>query len=453
MLTLYTPATGFPDLEIKIAYGLARVGIESYAIDKVKIIPEKGFYSILIDGKVQSLNTSFNRLLRRILSSDFIPRLTPGITSRSAKDLKIKESEEFDLIKYTKIIEFAEHKESENFCRHKEKTKVSNIIGFTAMATTGVLCKRDGLDITSYQGRPRRPTKPREICKTCGVLALLGMWFSSFIFSIRDKEIITIPIPKQEISGEKLGEIFALQHNFRKDWLPQQIPQTIIPLSILSKIPLSADILKEFDLLITILRRQQGYHVDGLFIMHIGNYILFIEHSAFNVASIDKMLERNAYIALTELNRICYNKDKSTLTKFARLYVQETSTDKFTNLLYPETTMYLLKEVAMISQDVIENPAIVSLSRTLRYFIKEKKYGYADDIRNARKDSKDFEKTIAKMLREGRLRLEQKEKIHIPTNEEIQTVFRLANLDFESTKLALVMLAFSFPSKADDPTQ
>jgi len=29
MITLYTPATGFPDLEAKIAYGLARIGIEA----------------------------------------------------------------------------------------------------------------------------------------------------------------------------------------------------------------------------------------------------------------------------------------------------------------------------------------------------------------------------------------------------------------------------------------
>ena len=32
MITLYTPATGFPGLEVKIAYGLARVSIESFRI-------------------------------------------------------------------------------------------------------------------------------------------------------------------------------------------------------------------------------------------------------------------------------------------------------------------------------------------------------------------------------------------------------------------------------------
>jgi CRISPR type I-A-associated protein Csa5 len=100
----------------------------------------------------------------------------------------------------------------------------------------------------------------------------------------------------------------------------------------------------------------------------------------------------------------------------------------------------------MISQSVIENSSLASLAKTLIYFIRERKYGYADDIRNAREDSRDFEETIAKMLREARLRLEQKEKIHIPKESEIQEVFKLANMDFEATKTALVILAFSFPS-------
>ncbi|MGB9833259.1 MAG: type I-A CRISPR-associated protein Csa5, partial [Caldisericum exile] len=154
--------------------------------------------------------------------------------------------------------------------------------------------------------------------------------------------------------------------------------------------------------------------------------------------------------SLQELNNAIYYRKPDSLLKFARLYVQETSTNNWVNLLYPETVKYLLKEVAMIKQEIIENPALQSLARTLRYFIRERKYGYADDIRNARKDSRDFEETIAKMLREGRLRLEQEEKIHLPTDEEMKEVFRLANEDFENTKTALVILAFSFPSKAEE---
>ncbi len=89
---------------------------------------------------------------------------------------------------------------------------MSNVLGFTASATTGVLCKRDGIDITYYKGEPRRPTEPRDICKTCGLLALLGMWYASFIFNISDKKVIIIPVPRKSIDGSKLQEIFAIHH-------------------------------------------------------------------------------------------------------------------------------------------------------------------------------------------------------------------------------------------------
>jgi len=458
MVTLYTPATGFPDLEIKIAYGLARVAIEA-GYEPV-IVPNGGFYGIKIEGEIAQLNNTFNSLAKRILSSDYIPLNTPGITKRTTRTIQVEDSESFDIGIFTNIVEIAEHKKSETFCRHNVKNRVSNVLGFTASATTGVLCKRDGIDITFYQRQPRRPTEPRDICKTCALLALLGMWYASFIFSVADKEVIVIPIPNQELTGYKLQEIFALQHRVRKQWF-KNIPQVLIPLVFLSKIPSSADILKEFDLFIAVLSRQQGYHVDGIFLIEIEHYLDYIRYSSFNIATIDRLFMNEAYKALNELNNSIYYRRADSLLKFARLYLQETSTNNWTNLLYLETTNYLLKEVGMIPPNIIENKALQSLARTLRYFIRERKYGYADDIRNARKESRDFEETIAKMLREGELRRVQQEQdrqvgkevknwIYLPKEDEIKEVFRLANEDFESTKLALVMLAFSLPSKREE---
>lgn len=117
----------------------------------------------------------------------------------------------------------------------------------------------------------------------------------------------------------------------------------------------------------------------------------------------------------------------------------------------------------MIDSEIIENIALGSLARTLRYFVRERKYSYADDIRNARKESRDFEETIAKMLREGELRRIQQEQdrksgkkienwMHLPKDEEIKEVFRLANSNYDGTKTALVILAFSFPSKTEEST-
>jgi len=54
------------------------------------------------------------------------------------------------------------------------------------------------------------------------------------------------------------------------------------------------------------------------------------------------------------------------------------------------------------------------------------------------------------MLREGRLRFEQKEPIHLPNEAEIKELFQLANKNFDEVKTALVILAFSFPTKEEE---
>lgn len=446
--TLYTPATGFPDLEAKIAFGLARVGIEAAGLDNVSLNNEGGFYSIKINEyEIEKINEVFNLICRRVLSSKYIPFSTPGITGRSAESIPMAPEEIFSLTKYNEIAILRENKKSENLCGH-EGTSLGNIIGFAT--STSYHHTRDGIDVSIQQKIPRRPTNPKNICKTCALLALLGTWYGTFIFDLYDKEVIIVPIPKGAVKGNRLQEIFSLQHQIRRVQLGLKTPQTLIPLIFLSRIPSSAHILQKFDLFIGVLSRQQGYHVDGLFIIPIERYLDYLHKSPFNIAVVDKLVRKELYGSLIELNKAIYIFDKNSLLNFSRLYVKETSDNNYINLLYPETAKYLLKEVAMIDQYIIENTSLASLASTLRYFIKQRKYGYADDIRNSRKNSREFEETIAKMLREGRLRLEQKEKIHIPTEAEIKEVFRLANENFEATKTALVVLAFSFPSKYDE---
>jgi len=473
MITLYTPATGFPDLEVKIAYGLARVAIEAVGIEKVSIHNNGGFYSIIInisEGERGKLDKTFNLVCRRLLSSEYIPLNTPGI-KKSGKgggfvgNITFKVDDNFSLNMYGHPFLMKKNIKDEPVCGH-ELEKVGTVLGLAA--ESGYHHSRDKLDSEPKKDRGRyyigRPSSPKRLCKSCGLLSLLGMWYASFIFSVADKEVIVIPIPNQELTGYKLQEIFALQHQIRKQWFSQDIPQVLIPLVFLSKIPSSADILEGFDLFIAVLSRQQGYHVDGLYLIEIERYLNFIKYSPYNIATIELMLKSEAYGSLQELNKTIYYLELDSLLKFARLYVQETSTNNWTNLLYLETTKYLLKEVAMIKKEIIENPALQSLARTLRYFIKERKYGYADDIRNAREDSRDFENTIAKMLREGELRRVQQEqdiqagkkvknRIYLPKEDEIKEVFRLANEDFESTKLALVMLAFSSPAKVEEKVE
>ena len=114
----------------------------------------------------------------------------------------------------------------------------------------------------------------------------------------------------------------------------------------------------------------------------------------------------------------------------------------------------------MIKPEILENEAISSVASTLRYFVRDKKYHYVDNIRNARKDSKDLEETLMKMLREAELRRVQEDEkkkagkkyrfVNIPSEKEIKELFRLANENFDEVKTALAMLAFSFPTKREE---
>lgn len=453
MITLYTPGTGFPDLEAKIAFGLARVGIEAFGPNGIKITPLCGIYKISIEGDMNTLVATFELLSKRILSSNYIPATTPGITGRSANSLQLDSNDKLGLARYNSFPTITiRNKKSEPVCHHTQTrvTKVSNVIGLAA--PTSYHHSRDFINVQQDVYGIHRPTNPKEICKNCALLALLGTWFTTFIFSIKTQEIIITPLPKTRISGRRFLSLYSIQHQLRKTWHNQELPCHLIPIFFLSRIPSSSEILSNFDLFVAVLSRQQGYHVDGFLVTPVKTYFKYLSNNSFNPATVDIMFSRGALEALSALNRVLLFRQLSELHKFARLYLKETTPkdSNQVNLLYPETTKYLLKEVAMIKPEIIKNKAISSLAQTLRYFIREKKYHYADDLRNARKESKDFEETITKMLREGRLRFAQNEKIHLPNEEEIKEIFNLANEHFDEVKTAVVLLGLSFPSKGEE---
>lgn len=451
MITIYTPATGFTDLEAKIAFGLARVGIEAFESESIKIKPEAGFYKIEIDGEWEVFERSFALISRRLLSASFIASNTSGITGRTAEGkLTIKEDESIhlDLYKRSPTVT-SENKNTEPICRHLGIKKVSNVIGLAT--ATSYHHERNYINVQIYKDEVRRPTDPKEICKTCALLALLGSWYATFMFSVKDRrEVVAVPLPKKEINGITLVRLFSLQHIIRKEWINKDVPQQAIPLVLLAKIPSTVETLEGFDLFVSVLSRQQGYHVDGMFLIPLKLLLKYIGDSPYNVASVDNMLKREAFNSLLTLLKFIHSKNPTEALKFSRSYATENLGSSPIYWLYPETARYLLKEVEMIPSEIIENKAISSVARTLRYFIKDKKYQYADNIRNAHKDSKEFEDTVAKMLREGRLRLEQKKFIHLPNEDEVKELFLLANKNFDEVKIALVILAFSFPTKTEE---
>ena len=470
MITLYTPATGFPDLEIKIAYGLARVGIE--AGSKPQIVPQKGFYQVNYnDCSLNKANRSFLTILKCLLTSARFYDLgvkAKDKTKYPAKEETIKRIE--NLLNRNDMANLFSPKSVSNFNMKRNK-----FCGHEDIESFG---GRTGLILlsSSHAGKPyfrdkRYDTFNLSLCNICGYLAVLGLYSFCFIIQMgigkNRKYAVILPIPEKELTTGDLHMLLALQKTLHNFWLSDVQPLRAFTIGLLAKVPSISDIINDLQLyfhLSLVSKDNRGTVIEQTASIDAIPFSKFISSSPYNSATVNKLLGSSKIppriSSLIEITNILEQCGKSNLPKFARLYVQETSTNNFTNLLYPDTSKYLLKEVAMISCEIIENPALVSLAKTLRYFIREKKYGYADDIRNARKESRVFEETIAKMLREGELRRVQQEQdkkqgkkienwIHLPNEQEIKEVFKLANEDFESTKTALVILAFSFPSRVE----
>lgn len=477
MITLYTPVTGFPDLEAKIAYGLARVGIEGGA--KVEIFPKEGFYKInFLDIPPEKLNEAFHLLAIRLLSSSRFFDLGVKARYRSIyptvdKDGNFKErlrrTEIYSLYKSLPKLSF--NFKSEKFCGHSKIPKFGS--PYNKEVHSGGLILLGSI----HAGKPYwRDNRKNEfnlgLCEVCGYLVTLG--YLSFNFRIqlgkgRDRKyVIVLPIPRKSLNYIELLELLSLQKTLHNFWLSDLIPLKDFVLGLLAKVPSIAEFINKIPL---------NFHLSLMSIDNRGDTVVeqtdfvealvysdFVSVSSYNANTVEKLLVDSPKIAsLDAINGFLLSKNGGDLVKFARLFSKETSSDNWVNLLYPETSKYLLKEVkevTMIRPEIIENKAMDSVAHTLRYFVRERKYGYADDIRNARRDSNDFEETIVKMLREAELRRVQEEEkkragkkhkfVNIPSEEEMKELFRLANKDFEEVKTALVILALSFPTTREE---
>ncbi|MCD6472603.1 type I-A CRISPR-associated protein Csa5 [Candidatus Aerophobetes bacterium] len=466
MITLFTPATGFPDLEAKIAYGLARVGIEAGV--EVEILPREGFYQINfinLTGSPSKINQTFVLLSERLLSSSRFydlgikarfKSIYPAVDEKGNFKERLKKIDILSLYKPFNKLSF--DFKSDKFCGHKKIPKFGS--PYDKEIHSGGLI----LLASTHAGKPYwRDNRKNEfnltLCEVCGYLATLG--YTSFNFRIQigkgnnRKYIIVLPVPQKSLKNPDLLTLFASQKTLHNFWLSDIIPLSDFTIGLLSKVPTLSEFIEEIPLsfhLSLVSKDNRGDTiVEQSAFIDTFMYSKFINASSYNAEMIEKLLRGSPKIkSLDAINKVLLSKDRIELMKFARLFIQETSSDNFVNLLYPETSNYLLREVAMIRSEIIEDKAISSVAHTLRYFISKKKYHYADDIRNARKDSRDFEDTIAKMLREGRLRLEQEKYIHLPNESEIRKLFELANENFDEVKTALVILALSFPTKKEE---
>ena len=221
-ISLHTPGTGYPDLEVKIAYGLARVGIEAGA--GVSIIPHPGFYEVKFDppdGKNINLNETFYMLLERILSSQKFYDL--GVKAKDkGKYVTVDKKNNNNTFKErlykidlgnlyqpNTMTEYAFTKEKA--CRHSGSFKFG--------ATKEDKKQLGGLIFlaSTHAGKPQfRDDRKRDLnlglCEACGYLSVLGK--ESFSFEIQlgigknRKSVWVLPITNRRLDYLELIQLF-----------------------------------------------------------------------------------------------------------------------------------------------------------------------------------------------------------------------------------------------------
>jgi CRISPR type I-A-associated protein Csa5 len=473
----FTPLIGFPDLEAKIAYGLARVGIEAGA--EVCIVPHPGFYEVKIyplDGKDIDLNTTFYMLLKRILSSQ--KNYDLGVKDKDRKKyMTVDESKQIfkerlnkldldNLYGRTEIKDYVFTKEKA--CGHSEYFKFG--------ATKEDKKQLGGLIFlaSTHAGKPQfRDDRKRDLnlglCEACGYLNILGK--ESFSFEIQlgtgrnRKSVWVLPIIRRRLDFLELTQLFSAQKTLRNFWLSDLLPLRTFTIGLLAKVPSLSDLVRDlrlsFHVSLLSKDRRGDTVVEQAQFTNTMPFSKFISHSPYNSAIVNNLLGTTKnppkVAPLLELTNLLERPILPNLSKFARLYVQETSTKNFTNLLYSETSIYLLKEVGMIKEDIIKNRSVRSVAKTLGYFVWNKdyqNYSFADGLRNA-KTAKEIRYVFEKLEREAKLRYDQEvsrqqgNPPHLPHPDDIEEINHLMQVSddsLEQVKTTLYLLAFSWES-------
>jgi hypothetical protein len=79
----------------------------------------------------------------------------------------------------------------------------------------------------------------------------------------------------------------------------------------------------------------------------------------------------------------------------------------------------------------------------LNFFVRDRNYGYVDNLRNAR-DVVALKEILAKAMRDAQTRRAAGDLVHIPSSTDIQEVIEMSEKgNFNDIKLSITLLALS----------
>lgn len=471
-LELYTPSTGFPDLEIKIAYGILRVCIEAKC-ENFKLEPLEGYYKITIkdscdiDTLVKKLDETFKILLERILTSKRFFEI--GVKKRFINKCVVSKSVLNRIRQFAKFADFYSQSpfysgDRSNrtqslfsyFCLHKSIKSIKKFGG-----RSGLLLIASSHAGKVYINNPKS-RKNMQLCELCGYLAVLGFYSFGFIVEKGSKKdrskkylSLVLPIPHTILNKDDILEMFSLQKRLYYLGLSGDIPIRCFTLLLLSKVPSLASFLKNKESnfsfhIADVSIDGRETRIENTAFVDVADFVNFVSDNSYNVTTIDTLVKGEPKISpFIELINFLENKDYDSLCRFVREYAVELSRG-----VYRKNIEYLSRRINMSTY--LDNPSICSLARTFGYFVwdeYDKNYSYIDRLRSAR-DIQEAKEVIASLVREAKLRYNQRKKEeeegkkvfipHIPRDEELKEIEKLLFQNLRETITAIYILAFSF---------
>ncbi len=264
-VVLYTPGTGLPDAEAKLAFGLAYVAAQCPQAH-FSLIPEGERYRLEFEGSLDDLERSFKGLLKKVLSNEGLYReRIPGIAVKIGKKGGI--SAEELVISVQDVVAPLERYLLSNALLERADGRGAYTCNHKHMSDNESKDKRKE-DFTLYMGisplvsKVPKPefSKGRDnlyVCGVCFSLMILGSYFATLRLRNRkgDSFLIGTFIPCESLDDGELSLYFACQKEIaeRKEEFIGVLPQVGYPFAIFAIYPHLTSLFLKSNLMIALL--------------------------------------------------------------------------------------------------------------------------------------------------------------------------------------------------------
>lgn len=408
-LTLYTPGTPFPDLEAKIAFGLARLAVE--VCTDLQMAWDGARYQITVRGNGDlhgRLRLALQAVCRRLLGSE-MAYLLPGIQSKY-RHLYRPDSDAFPYKDGAAIDVYLAPptgggSAGHTVCGHR---KLGNqpLPNYGGSAKGGLL-----LVHSPHAGKPyarnrvdRRLQQP--LCAACGLVAILGTHSACVRADLVSREgsrrppvAVVTPVPRKAVGLAQVRQWLAAQPYANGGRVPGEVPATCLPLVLLTTYPHLAELVQDTaaDLHVAAFGADSRGNYTRLLSQHLtaaqrlARFVVADPRCAATVARLvrPRSGQRLDTAPLQLLNTFLHTDGPEAAASAAVRFAREYLVSQEGYGLDPAVARYLIEEVEAMEKPTVSavfaDPAVQAVGRALRYFtFTEQNYGFVDAIRNAR---------------------------------------------------------------------